>query len=288
MRFSLLLLLILSEIFAQEQRIIPLAPSINEIVYALGKGDEVVANTTYATYPKEAQSKPKVGGYFSVSLEKILALKPSLVLMQRNNLPLIPKLKKFGIKAKLIRISSLNDIKEGIKTIGRLTETQDRAEIIVKNIENAIKDTQGILKDKKILIVFGRQFDLKKSIYVSGNSIYFADIIRASGNQNAFAEETTKQPLLSYEGIIATNPDIIYILAHLLKGEKEINDLVKTWQTLPVTAAKAKTIYVTTKEYSGRPSQRVVNYIEDFRDILKDAKEKLYYHDREKESYHDR
>ncbi len=287
MRVGLLLLIVAIMIEANE-RIIPLAPALNEIVYALGEGDEIVANTTYATYPKEAQTKPKVGGYFSVSLEKILALHPSLVLMQQNNLALKPKLEHFGIKTKLIKSQSLEDIKQGIQEIGKLTDTSTKATELVKKINQSVKSTQGILKDKKILIVFGRQFDLKKSIYISGNHLYFADIIRASGNQNAFTEQSIKQPTLSYEGIIATNPDIIYILAHLVKGEKEMQDLLKAWQNIPVTAAKAKTIYVTTKKYAGMPSQRVINYIEDFKAILKDAKEKLHYHDKQKEPYHDR
>jgi len=275
LKFKWLLLVFTVSLWADSQRIVALAPSINEILFALGKGDAIVGNTTYATFPKEAQKIPKVGGYFSVSLEKILTLKPSLVLMQKNNLALKSKLEKFGIDAELIRISSLKDIKNGIKKIAKLTHAQEKATEIVTDINSAIEKSKGILKDKKILIVFGRQFDLKKSIYVSGNHIYFADIIRASGNQNAFSEDSTKQPLLSYEGIIATNPDIIYILAHLVKDEEESKKLIQPWLKLPVTAAKAKTIYVTTKKYAGMPSNRVVQYIEDFKDILQDAKSKL-------------
>ena len=275
MKFKWLLLVFTVSLWADSQRIVALAPSINEILFALGKGDSIVGNTTYATFPKEAQKIPKVGGYFSVSLEKILTLKPSLVLMQKNNLALKSKLEKFGIDAELIRISSLKDIKEGIKKIAKLTHAKEKATDIITDINSAIQKSKGILKDKKILIVFGRQFDLKKSIYVSGNHIYFADIIRASGNQNAFSEDSTKQPLLSYEGIIATNPDIIYILAHLVKDEEESKKLIQPWLKLPVTAAKAKTIYVTTKKYAGMPSNRVVHYIEDFIDILEDAKSKL-------------
>lgn len=262
-------------IWASEQRVVALAPSINEILFALGKGESIVGNTTYATYPKESQSITKVGGYFSISLEKIVALKPTLVLMQKNNLPLKPKLEKLGIKTEFIRISSLENIKKGIEKIANLTDAKDRADEIIKKIEESIKTTKGILENKKILIVFGRQFDLKKEIFVSGNNIYFADIIRASGNQNAFSENSTKQPMLSYEGIIATNPDIIYILAHLVKDQKEAQKLIQPWLKLPITASKAKTVYITTKKYAGIPSHRVVNYIKDFREVLEDAKSKL-------------
>jgi len=275
LKFKLLLLLLSTGLWADGQRIIALAPSINEILFALGKGDSIVANTTYANYPKESKTIPKVGGYFSVSLEKILSLKPTLVLMQKNNLSIKPQLEKLGVKTELIRISSLKDIQESIIKIGRLTDTQVKAKEIVQDIKKTMQGTEGILKDKKILIVFGRQFDLKKEIFVSGNGIYFADIIRASGNQNAFEENSTKQPLLSYEGIVACNPDIIYILAHLVKDETEEKTLLAPWLSLPITASKAKTIYVTTKKYAGMPSQRVIHYIEDFKKVLEDAKDKL-------------
>jgi iron complex transport system substrate-binding protein len=192
LKFKLLVLLLSVSLWADIQRIIPLAPSINEILFALGCGDKIVGNTTYATYPKASQDIEKVGGYFSVSLEKIVSLQPTLVLMQKNNLPLKPKLEKLGIKTEFIKISSLNDIKKGIEKIGALTDTNTKAKAIIDEIEKEMQKTKGILKDKKILIVFGRQFDLKKEIFVSGNSIYFADIIKTSGKPGILSRRHVK------------------------------------------------------------------------------------------------
>ena len=274
MKYLFLFIVLCTSLLGAEQRIVALAPSINEILFALGKGESVVGNTTYATYPEVSKKISKVGGYFSVSLEKIVALRPTLVLLQRNNLALKPKLEKLGIRTELIRISSLDDLKAGIMKIGELTHARQRAAEIIKEINEAVKSTAGILKGKKILIVFGVNFDLKKEVFISGNHLYFADIIRASGNQNAFFEETNRQPVISMEGIIALNPDIVYILAHRVK-EKETEELIAPWLKLPVTAARAGTIYVTTQKYAGMPSQRVVLFIRDFKEVLEDAKRKL-------------
>lgn len=273
MKLLLLFFFTLSSTMAAE-RIIPLAPALNEILYALGKADEIVANTTYATYPKEAAKKPKIGGYFSVSIEKILSQRPSLVLMQKNNLSLKPSLEKLGIKTEVIYLQTLQDIEDGILKIGTLTQSIPKAKELVKEIQKAVTATKGILHSKKILIVFGVVFDLKRTVYISGNHLYFADIIRASGNQNAYDENSTKQPTLSYEGIVKLNPDIIYILAHHVK-DVETQALLKPWFNLPITAAKYKTIYINTKKYAGMPSQRVTNYSDDFKIVLKKAKEKL-------------
>ena len=274
LKYSILIVLLASSLFAS-QRIIPLAPAINEILYALGKEDEIVANTTYATYPKESITKPKVGGYFSVSLEKILANRPTLVLMQKNNLALKPQLTKLGINSETISLYTLKDIEHGIFKIASLTKSTPKAKMLIQEIEDTLSSTKGILENKKILIVFGVVFDLKRSVYVSGNQLYFADIIRASGNHNAYDENSTKQPTLSYEGIVKLNPDIIYILAHKVK-DTDTKALLAPWLKLPINAAKHKTIYITTKKYAGMPSQRVINYIKDFKALLEDAQKKLF------------
>ncbi len=274
MKYLFIFLLFCTALFGAQQRIVALSPAINEILFALGKGGEVVGNTTYATYPKEAQSIPKVGGYFSVSLEKIVALQPTLVLMQKNNLALKPKLEKLGIKTAFVKISSLHDLKEGIRKIGRLTGARPKAEEIVSRIETALQSLQNILQKRKILIVFGANYDLKREIFVSGNNLYFNDIIEASGNKNAFDETTARQPMVSLEGIVALNPDIVYILAHRVP-QKKSSALIEPWLKLPITAARAKTVYVTTEKYAGMPSQRIVLFIQDFKEILQDAKDRL-------------
>jgi len=273
MKYLLSLLLLCSVVWG-EQRIVVLSPAIDEILFALGKGDSLVGNTTYSSWPEAAKKIPKVGGYFSVSLEKIVSLRPTLVLMQKNNLSLKPKLEKLGIRTEVVRIGSMKEIEAGIEKIGALTHAEEKAAEIVAEIEKSLCSLRGILHDKKILIVFGVSFDLKREIYVSGNNLYFADIIRASGNQNAYNETTDKQPTISQEGILALNPDIVYILAHRVK-DHEVNALIEPWLKLPVTAAKAKTVYVTIHKYAGMPSQRVVLFIKDFKKVLEDAHRKL-------------
>jgi len=82
------LIAILLNIYSYD-KIVALSPAINEIIYALKADDKIVGNTTFCTYPAKSQSKPKVGGYFYPSLEKIVSLKPDLVLMQHTDKKLI-------------------------------------------------------------------------------------------------------------------------------------------------------------------------------------------------------
>ena len=254
--------------FAQE-RIVTLSPAINEIIYALNSGANVVGNTQYCTYPKASQSVTKVGGYFSPNLEKILSLEPSIVIMQQNNKKLAQKLKKFGIKTKIIHIDRLPHIKEAILELGTLLHKETNAKSIISKIDKALADIKNIVKDKKILIVIGHNTTLIKQIFVVGQNLYLDDIINASGNTNALHSKRKGQPILNQENIIATNPDIVILLAHSMQ-QKGLNDadLINPWEALPINAAKSENIYIIDKEYSGIPSHRLVLFLRDFKKIL--------------------
>lgn len=259
-------------IFATD-RIVALSPSLNEIVFALGKGGSVVGNTEHCKYPKESLKVTKVGGYFSPSLEKILALDPTLVLMQQNNFKLNEKLKQLGIKTKLVKINKLSTIKKTILEIGQLLSKENEANNIVKNIEQELKKLKNITKNKRVLIVMGHNTSLVSRIFVAGQNLYFDDIINASGNTNALQSKRKGQPMLNMENIIACNPDIVILLAHSMEEKGLTRDvLVNPWLELPISAAKTNSIYIINKLYAGIPSDRLALFIKDFREILNDYK----------------
>ncbi len=271
MRYLLLLLFSIN-LFSYD-RIIALSPSINEIIYALDDGDKIVGNTTFCRYPKEAQTKPKVGGYFSPSLEKIISLKPDIVIMQNSSIKLAKKLEKLGIKTKVVKIKSLQDIKNTIKDIGIILNKNKQASDILDDLEIKLMQTKNIVKNKKILMVIGHNISLEKRIFVAGQNLYFNDIINNSENINAFQSTRVGQPILNMENIISTNPDIVILLAPFTKDKgltKE--DLIKPWLSLPINAKKTKSIYVVDKHYAGIASHRLRLFLDDFKHILDDYK----------------
>jgi len=267
-----LVLLISANIFAGE-RIIALSPSVNEIIFALGFGEKIVGNTTYCRYPKASLKIPKVGGYFNPSLEKIVALNPTIVIMQPNNYKLAQKLQKLGIKTKIIKIDRLANIKASILDIGELLNREDKAKKILENINKGLEKLKNITKDKNILVVMGHNTSLASRIFVAGQNLYFDDIINASGNTNALHSKRKGQPILNMENIIACNPDIVILLSHSMH-EKGLSrkDLINPWLELPINAAKSKSIYIIDKHYAGIPSNRLVYFLRDFQGILNDYK----------------
>ncbi|RUM67811.1 MAG: iron ABC transporter substrate-binding protein [Sulfurovum sp.] len=271
----LLLTVILTLSLHAKERIITLSPALNEIVYALGMGSQVVGNTEYCLFPKETLSIPKVGGYFSTSLEKVIALNPTIVLMQKNNHKLQRQLSQLNINTKMIEIDTLDTIKTSILELGKLFQQKNNANRIVKNINSSLETIKNIINNKKILIVFGHNISLSKNIFVAGQNLYFNQIITQSGNRNALQSKRKGQPILNMENIIATNPDIVILLAYSLK-EKGLTreQLINPWLKLPINASKTGSIYIENRIYAGIPSDRLALFLDDFKIILQDYKEK--------------
>jgi iron complex transport system substrate-binding protein len=274
LKYIFVILLLATKLFSYE-RIIALSPSINEIIYALDSGDKIVGNTQYCNFPKESQNKPKVGGFFSPSLEKIIALKPDMVVMQDTGVKLASKLQKLGIKTTIVKNTRLKDIKDTIKILGELLNQKQKASKLVQTIDLKLEQLQGNIENKKILFVIGHNLTLNKRIFVAGQNLYFDDIIQKSGNRNAYQSALKGQPVLNLENIIATNPDIVVLLAPFThkKGLTK-KELIKPWLSLPINAVKTNTIYVLDKHYAGIPSQRLIYFLEDLKGFLQDARDK--------------
>ncbi|WP_419769722.1 MAG: ABC transporter substrate-binding protein [Candidatus Marinarcus sp.] len=257
------------------ERIVTLTPSINEIVFALDEGQNVVANTKFCDFPVASQKIKKIGGYATISLEKILQAHPTVVIGQDYDNQLNSNLSALGIQTKIYKTNTLDSIKNTIKDLGLFFHKEQKADELISGINNTLDSLKGIVNNQKILIVISPKKSLSNQIYVAGNYIYFEDIIQASGNQNAYFSTSHIQPVVNSEKIIHMNPDIIVLLAPFLEAQfKEQEAIIKAWESLPIRAAKNKNIYMVDKAYAGIPSQRVVYFMQDFKKILENVRNK--------------
>lgn len=257
------------------ERIITLSPAINEIVFALGLGKNVVANTDFCDFPIESKKIEKVGGYGSVSLEKVLKLNPSTIINQSYDKKLNQDLSSLGFKTLAYSSNNIEDIKFIIKDLGDKFDKKIEAKKLNDDIENSLKSIENIIKNQKILIVISPQNTLSSQIYVAGNFVYFEDIIKKSKNKNAFQSSLKSQPVINSEKIISLNPDIIVLLAPFLEGKKDVQEaMIKMWEKLPINASRQKNIYIIDKLYAGIPSHRVKYFIDDYKEILEDVRAK--------------
>lgn len=258
-----------------EERVVTLSPSINEIVFALGEGENVLANTNFCDFPLESKSIKKIGGYNSISLEKILEVNPSVVIGQDYDEKLNSNLKALGIKTFIYKTNTISSIKNTINDLGVFFKQEEKAKELNLNIENALASIDSILKDQKILIVISPKKSLSNQIYVTGNFLYFEDIIKASGNKNAFYSTNQAQPVVNTEKVIGMNPDIIVLLTPFLEDKlQEQQEIINAWKQLPINASKNDNIYTVDKLYAGIPSHRIEYFIKDFKKILENVRNK--------------
>ena len=258
-----------------ETRVITLSPAINEIVFALDEGKNVVANTKFCDFPEESKSIPKIGSYNNISLEKVLKLNPTVVITQNYDEKLNSNLEALNIKLKVYKTESLADIKYSIENLGEYFNKIDKAKELNQAIDEALKELENIVTNQKILIVFSPQQTLSNDIYVAGNYVYFEDIINASSNQNAYKSNSKAQPVLNTEKIINLNPDIIVLLTPFLEDNKnEQENIINLWRSLPINASKNSNIYTIDKLYAGISSHRVALFIKDFKKILENVRDK--------------
>lgn len=240
------------------ERIISLSPSITEIVYALEKGDSLVATSAYSLYPKEAQNLPVIGGYENPNIEKIIALKPTLVVAQSYNTNILEKLKYFNIKTVILKLKTIDEIKNSINILSHEIGSPIIANKLTANIDNALLKAPKNKNPHTVMIVYGLHEDLRNGIYIAGHDIFFEDIIKECGNTNAFTGDITAQPVLNYENVIALNPDQIIILhSHATEADVDVKKALQAWYKLPTNASKNGRISIVDEDYLHIPSHRV-------------------------------
>ena len=274
MKRFLFILILGVNLFAGE-RVVTLSPSINEIVFALGEGKSVVANTSFCDFPEESKNIKKIGGYNNISLEKILEVNPTVVIGQDYDNKLNDNLNALNIKTLIYKTNTISSIKNTINDLGVFFKKEEKAKELISNIDNALLSLASITTNKKILIVISPKKSLSNQIYITGNYLYFEDIIKASGNENAYYSTNPAQPVVNTEKIIGMNPDVIVLLTPFLEGNiKEQEEIIKAWKDLPVNASKTDNIYTVDKLYAGIPSHRVQYFIDDFKKILENVRNK--------------
>lgn len=181
--------------------------------------------------------------------------------MQKSSEKLSFKLNKLGIKTKILSLKTLQDIRNSIVQIGEIVNASEKVQEILSKLDNGLAEIKNIVQNKKILFVIGHNTSLEKRIFVAGQNLYFDDIINHSGNKNAFFSTRSGQPVLNLENIIATNADIVVLLAPFTKDKGLTKEqLVKPWLTLPISAVKTGSIYVLDKHYAGIASHRLIYF----------------------------
>lgn len=247
------------------KRIVSLSPSNTEILFALGAGDRVVGVTDYCDYPPEVIEKvrkgeiQRVGGYSTVNIERVLALKPDLVLASYGNgLATIETLRKFT-NVLAFDPKDIRGVERTILAIGKAVGNYENAEKLVEQMEERISKIKAKERSgKKVVHIIWND-----PIWVSGKETFIDEAISIAGGVNAFNFSGWRT--VSVEDLIRANPDVIIVSSGSGMGGGK--DVVYEWvisdsRLKSVNAVKNGKVFVIDADIISRPGPRIVDAVE--------------------------
>jgi iron complex transport system substrate-binding protein len=275
--FIVALVVLVSTVAAAEppRRIVSFAPSITEMLFALGVGDRVVGVTRYCDYPGSVEGITRVGGYMDPSYETLVALQPDLTIVVTSHDDARRELDQLGLAVLTVPHDTVADIHKAIRRIGEAVGREDEAARMVMALEDRVTAVREAVADRprpRTLVCIGRDTDTGQlaGMYMAGRHDFYDEMIEMAGGVNAYRDETVKYPQLSAEGIIQLNPDVIVDLVSELKPDgPAAKAIAAQWDVLhPVEAVRQDRVYVVAGQYALRPGPRYVRFLEELARLL--------------------
>jgi len=249
------------------QRIISLSPSNTEILFALGLGDKVVGVTDVCNYPLEAKEKEKIGGYSNPSLEKIIDLKPDLILAVFGNPgKLINQLQNLKLTVVGLNPKTIEDVFGSIELVGKITDEEEKASELVKNLRERMGRvtfmTKNLTSEQKPGVLYVVWY---KPLWTAGSGTFIDELIQKAGGVNV-AGDVPGWPKISLELVIKKNPQIIIV------GEGHPGGLIETVRaesTLSETDAfKNNKIFTINADIVSRTGPRIIDALKEMAKII--------------------
>ena len=248
------------------ERIVSLAPSNTEILFALGLADKVVAVTDYCNYPPEAKEKPSIGGFSTPNIEEIVALSPDLILATSiHEKRIIPQLEEKGMAVFALNLKTLDEALEAITMVGEITEKEEEASQLVTEMRNRIKavtDKTDSLPEGKRPRVF--HLTWHDPLMTSGSGTLLHELIQKAGGRNIFLEIIGTKSV-DLEVLVARDPQVMIAGVGMGSGEDKPFQYLTTESRLKNTeAGKNGRIYGIDLDLAGRAGPRIVDGLERF------------------------
>lgn len=275
----MLALVLAATLLAQPARIISTAPSITEMLYALGLGDRIVGVTMYCHYPPEALKKPKVGTYLRPDLETILSLRPDLVVALKSPVDLTPRLTAMKLRALEVDHEDLAGIYESIRRIGDVTQAADRAGALTVRIQEqlaAIRNRSAPLAKRKIMFIVGRTPGRLEGLVAVGRASYLNELMAIAGGENIFGNTAIAYPKISIEEVLSRDPDVIVDMGDMADTvgvtDEHKRGVAALWKRYPtLKAVQGDGVFAVASDIFVVPGPRAVDAAREFARMLHPA-----------------
>lgn len=242
-------------------RLVSLAPSLTEIVFALGRGDWLVGVTEFSDYPPAAGSKPRIGGPMTPDLERVVQLRPDLVLATTEGNPRdkVAEITRLGIPVFAVKPDGYAGVLASIRTLGRLLRAEVEAAALSQEMERrtaAIRRAVGGRPRPRVLYLVWTD-----PLIAAGPSTFIHDLIGMAGGENVVRERAVPYPRLSWEEVLVSAPEVILVATHVGGGDRPLNG--GGWNAWPsIPAVRTGRIIALPGDTIHRPGPRVVDGLE--------------------------
>ncbi|BAS29323.1 iron ABC transporter substrate-binding protein [Limnochorda pilosa] len=246
---------------APPRRVVSLGPSNTEILYAIGAGDRLVGVDVYSDYPPEVEGLPKVGQLLEPDFERIVALRPDLVLLINLSQEHQERLRALGLNAAHINAATLADVYDRILLLGRALDREDEARRVVEEMQRRIEAVR-----RRVASV--PPADRPRVFYevwpdplmTAGPGSFIHDVIELAGGENVAADAPAPWPAFSLESLVERAPQVILTpFAESVQALRE--DGRPGWSGFP--AVRAGRIHLVDQDVVGRPGPRVAQAVEE-------------------------
>jgi iron complex transport system substrate-binding protein len=242
---------------SESPRLLSLAPGLTEIVYAAGAGAMLVGTVEWSDYPAAARAIPRVGDAWRVDSERVLALRPDVVLAWPTGTPAatIQQLQRLGLKIVEVPTQSLADVPRALRQVGRLAGTEAAAERSARAFEERVAEQRQRYRGRAPLSVFV-QIDDEPLYTVNGRHV-ISEIVELCGGRNVFAGLPQLAPPIATEAVLAADPQVI------VSTDDTLREPLGYWQRWPrLQAVRAGTVYALPSDLVARASPRLADGVD--------------------------
>ena len=243
------------------QRIVSLAPNITEILFALGIGEKVVGVTSYCDYPAEATTREKVGDTLSPNLERIVALRPDLVIVSTASQleSLTRRLTELSTPVFVCHSRTIEEILDSVRQLGAATGRREAGTELVRELRQRIERVETrVARLPRIRVLYVLQTQPLISV---GRDTYLNDLIYLAGGESITASEVG-YPQFSRETVLARGPEMILFPATHGSGQVEEAAIRELLATTP--AVRTNRLARIDPDWANRPGPRIVEALEQF------------------------
>jgi iron complex transport system substrate-binding protein len=253
-------------------RIVALTPSTTEIVAALGALPELVGVDDFSSFPPEVIKLPKVGSFMAPSLEAILRLRPSIVLVDDAQGGVSEGLAAAGLTAVKLRMHTLADVRSGLEKTGAALGRADAARAVVAELDAAIDAAAGRAaahtaaggRRLRILAVIDRESEGLGNMVAAGPGSYLDELLAILGVENVLASSGVRYPKISAEEILRAQPDVIVDASHAALRSGAATD----WREMAVPAVQRGRILLLGDQIYMAPGPRAGQALTSLGDMI--------------------